>query len=76
MFVTEVQQAASVQCTMCLKPFKSRSNLLYHIKNEHGEQRGPFNCMHCGHIMKNRNSLRVHIYQYHKEKKPQTISYY
>lgn len=58
---------AALQCPVCPRMFVSKANLLVHAKNEHGDDRGPFNCSICGRIAKNKNSLRVHVYLYHRK---------
>ncbi|XP_071453468.1 transcription activator GAGA-like [Hetaerina americana] len=59
----------SLKCSLCPRVFVSKTNLQVHMKNEHGDDRGPFNCSICGRQSKNKNSLRVHVYLYHKKKK-------
>ncbi|PSN54208.1 hypothetical protein C0J52_03565 [Blattella germanica] len=35
---------SQLSCPLCLRQFVSRANLMVHAKNEHGDDRGPFNC--------------------------------
>ncbi|CAG2054081.1 unnamed protein product [Timema podura] len=66
-YATEAETRSLFRCPQCPRDFVTKYNMLVHVNNEHGDDRGPFRCLECGSIAKNKNSLRVHIYLYHKK---------
>ncbi|XP_069686647.1 modifier of mdg4-like isoform X4 [Periplaneta americana] len=52
-------------CPECNREFVNRNNLSVHMRDAHGEGRGPFSCPYCNKLSKNRSSLRNHLYYSH-----------
>lgn len=48
-------------CVTCSKSFTQKQHLTVHMKNLHGELKGPFRCCFCDKMSKNSESLRKHI---------------
>ncbi|KAJ9594258.1 hypothetical protein L9F63_014314, partial [Diploptera punctata] len=44
MLVMGLSSRPPLSCPLCPRTFVSRANLVVHAKNEHGDDRGPFNC--------------------------------
>ncbi|XP_023725660.1 modifier of mdg4 isoform X12 [Cryptotermes secundus] len=52
-------------CSECNREFVNKNNLSVHVRDAHGEDRGPFSCPYCNKLSKNRSSLRNHLYYTH-----------
>ncbi|KAJ9578863.1 hypothetical protein L9F63_004922, partial [Diploptera punctata] len=52
-------------CPECSREFVNKNNLSVHIRDAHGDDRGPFTCPYCNKLSKNRSSLRNHLYYSH-----------
>lgn len=52
-------------CVTCSKSFTQKHHLTVHMKNLHGELKGPFRCCFCNKMSKNSESLRKHISHKH-----------
>ncbi|XP_033611331.1 modifier of mdg4 isoform X9 [Cryptotermes secundus] len=57
-------------CVICTKSFKLKKHLTVHMKNLHGELKGPFRCNICDQISKNSESLRKHVAYMHAWSRP------
>jgi len=52
-------------CMQCNREFVNTRNLNVHIRDAHGENRGPFCCPCCNKLQKNRSCLRIHLSNFH-----------
>ncbi|XP_021932161.1 modifier of mdg4-like isoform X11 [Zootermopsis nevadensis] len=52
-------------CLQCSREFVNNRNLTVHMRDAHGEDRGPFSCPYCNKLSKNKSSLRNHVYNIH-----------
>ncbi|XP_069686653.1 modifier of mdg4-like isoform X10 [Periplaneta americana] len=58
-------QPRKYPCPQCDREFVNNRNLTVHMRDAHGEDRGPFRCPYCNKLSKNKSSLRNHLYSIH-----------
>lgn len=63
--VSSTGGARKFSCLQCNREFVNNRNLTVHMRDAHGEDRGPFSCPYCSKLSKNRSSLRNHVYNIH-----------
>ncbi|XP_021932158.1 modifier of mdg4-like isoform X9 [Zootermopsis nevadensis] len=62
------RQGIKFACPECNREFGKKYNLNVHVRDAHGQGRGPFSCPCCNKIFKNKSSLRYHLYCSHNIK--------
>lgn len=64
-FVSSTGGPRKFPCLQCSREFVNNRNLTVHMRDAHGEDRGPFSCPYCNKLSKNKSSLRNHVYNIH-----------